>query len=194
MAGILAKARWLAAAALVATAFAVLELGAPTPAGAQALRGANCPNAQAKAGEASTLELKRAITCLVAQTRKQADRKPLKSERHLRKVASAHTKVMLRDDCFEHQCPGEEPLEDRIIDSGYLRPGDQRFGYAENTGFARTPAAMLRVWLRKDFHRRNLLGKRFKHVGIAVGKGAPKAGFDDADYATFTLIFAWRKP
>ena len=193
MSGIRLKTRWLAAAALLAAAFIVLEFGAPAPAGAQVLRGTNCPNAQAKPNEATTLELKRAITCLVAQARKRENRNPLKGERHLRRVASAHTKVMLRDDCFQHQCPGEDSLEERILDSGYLRPSDQRFGYAENTGFARTPAAMLREWLRSDFHRRNLLGKRFKHVGVAAGKGAPKEGFDDADYSTFTLIFAWRK-
>ena len=43
------------------------------------------------------------------------------------------------------------------------------------------------------YHRRNILGKKFRHVGVGVGKGAPTSCGNDRGNATYTVIFAWRK-
>lgn len=191
MAGTLLKARWIAGAALVAATFALLTLGGAAPAGARGTPD-GCPNARAQPADVTVAQLRQAITCLIHQARERRDRKKVRGEPHLKRVAQDHNDVMLEQDCFEHECRGEAPLEDRIVESGYLEPGD-RFGYAENTGYAKTPAAMLREWLHSSFHRRNLVGKRFRHLGVGAGKGTPDADQDDAEFATYTVILAWRK-
>lgn len=185
-----------AAAALALLAIALLGLLAMrdgSRADAAAARAA-CANADAGANEATRKELRAAITCLIQRERARRDRPRLRKQRPLQRVAQRHTKVMLETGCFEHRCPGEAPLQKRIERSGYLEPGD-RYGYAEVTGCSTRPKAMMEKWLGQRFHRRNLLKRSFRHVGVGVGKGAPEDSNCDSPvpYATYTVILAWRR-
>lgn len=158
-------------------------------------QGADCgPNATASPGQASAREHRAAITCLIAFERKQADRRELKTNRALTKIAKRHTALMLADDCFRHKCPGEPSLEQRLIDSDYLKGGG-RFGFGENLGCAETPKAMVMTWMDSPEHKRNILGRKFRHIGVGFGKGAPQGPGSCAGrrHGTYTVIFAWRK-
>ncbi len=53
---------------------------------------------------------------------------------------------------------------------------------------------MVKVWLHSSFNRRNLLDRGFRDLGAGVGWGAPKRGVDDTDFATYTIVFALRRP
>jgi uncharacterized protein YkwD len=99
---------------------------------------------------------------------------------------------MVADDCLDHTCPGEAPLERRIRKSGYPdRAG--RWRYASNTGCAISARAMVRRWLRSDFHRENVLKPRFRDIGAGVERAAPESQGCESNFATFSVVFGWRE-
>lgn len=151
-----------------------------------------CENADAGPREVSTGKLRKAIDCLIAEQRAAYSRKRVRPNRALKGVAKRHNAVMLKRNCFSQQCRGEPSVGKRIESSRYVGPGD-RYGFGQNVGYAETPAAMIKSWMGSSFHRRNILRKRFRHVGIAAGRGAPVADRPDRRFATYTVLFAWRK-
>ncbi len=183
------------AAACAALSFALLG-AAPAP-NAGAL-GTDCgPHVDDTTSEATRKQLSRAIGCLINNERADRDRREVKPNRDLRRISKRHTRVMLAEDCFQHKCRGEKPLRKRIEASGYLEGGG-RYGYGESLGCAATPETMMSVWMDPDssspFHKRNILDRKFRHFGIGVGKGVPRgSGCDDQSWATYTVIFGWRK-
>ena len=168
-------------AALAALSLALLGMAPAPRAGAL---GTDCgPHVDDTTSEATRRQLRRAIGCLINAERTERDRRRVRPNDDLKRIARRHTRAMLAEDCFRHQCPGERPLRTRIERSGYLEDGD-RYGYGENLGCAVTPAEMMSVWMDPDssspFHKRNILDRRFRHVGIGVGKGVPRgSGCDD---------------
>jgi uncharacterized protein YkwD len=192
--------RWIGACAAAFAALAcALLLAASTP-DARA-EGTDCgPHVDSTPGEATTRELRHALTCLINQERAERNRKRLRPNADLAAVAKKHTKVMLAQECFKHECPGERPLKKRIETSGYLKPGE-RYGYGENLGCATTPANMIEAWMTSasQFHKKNILDRKFRHLGIGAKQGTPyPRGSDQCrpgrNYVTYTVIFGWRKP
>jgi uncharacterized protein YkwD len=183
-----------AALALLASAVALLVTATPNPAGAEPRLRA-CPNADTPVPEASKGEMRRAVGCLIARERAKRDRRKARPNPALKRVAQKHSAKMVRSNCFEHQCPGEAPLGTRIEKSGYVGPGD-RYGYGEITGCGPSPRTMVEQWMDTRVARKTLLGRRFRHVGIGVVKKAPKVaeGCETPElYATYTVLFAWRR-
>lgn len=177
----------LALACIVALVMALAQ-GQP----AQAAQG--CANSGATAKHASVKELRKAMTCLIGKTRRQDSRHKVKAMPSLRGLEQKHAHVMVNKNCFKHACPGEGTLPARIQASGYLDVASS-YGYGENTGCANTPRKMLAAWLKSSYHRKNLLGKSFRHIGVGVVKGHPKSqtACKGAGYMTFSVLFAWRK-
>jgi len=177
----------LLAAALVC-AFALLA--APGD-GAQA---AQCPKADAAPGDATSDQLGEAVLCLIGKERRKADLKRVEQVRSLTRVAEKHTDVMIKKDCLDHRCDGEKSLNDRIVNSGYPIPGG-RYGFGEVTGCSRTPQAMVDEWMDKRFHRRVLLGEKYRDVGVGAAKGKPDvSGCNDGSArGVYTVIFGWRR-
>lgn len=165
--------------------------GSARAAGAQP----NCANQDLRPGQLTQSEQRAAITCLISYERKRRDRAPLKKNEALTKIARSHNALMLKTECFRHRCPGERPLAERIEKSAYLKGGG-RYGFGENLGCANTPRAQVSAWMKSTAHRRNILGKRFRHIGVGAGRGAPNEARPvcrDRGFATYTVIFAWRK-
>lgn len=152
----------------------------------------NCANADAKPADVNRAKLRRAIQCMVREVRAKRGVSKVRAHSALRRIAERHTRVMLKQDCFKHRCAGEKPLKTRLESSSYLRPG-HRYGYGQNLGYFPTPRQMMEAWLARKPFRRNILGKRYTHVGVGVGKGAPERGQPDSEHATYTLLLAWRK-
>ena len=187
--------RWAAAAvwptlAGVALVAAVALAARPGDAPAAA-RQATCALAERPAAELSVRELRKSVVCLINKARRKRDLEPLSRSRKLQKAAQRHTKVIVETNCFAHRCPGEPNLETRLRRAGYF-DGYRRWGYAESTGCAESAAAMVANWLDTRFHRMNLLGRKFREVGVGAAHGGPpqrcKRGF-----ATFTAVFGWRR-
>ena len=57
-----------------------------------------------------------------------------------------------------------------------------------------TGRQMVKRWLHSHFNRRNMLDAGFQDIGVGVGWGAPKVGVDDTEFATYTVVFALRRP
>jgi uncharacterized protein YkwD len=188
----------LALAAIAALAALCFALLASTPALDASARGTDCgPNVNSVPGEATTKQFKQALRCLINVERASRDRRKVRNNRALAGIAHRHTKVMVGQDCFEHQCSGEAPLPTRIERSDYLQPG-MRYGYGENLGCSRTPAAMMRAWMGNRFHRSNILKRKFRHIGVGGKRGTPyPPGSENCmpgrKYVTYTVIFGWRK-
>ena len=178
-------------AALIALALLALALLGPS---AEPAAAAKCPKADALPGDASKQQLGEAIRCLIGKERKKADLKKLDPVGSLTRVAEKHTDVMIKEDCLSHRCDGEKSLEDRIVNSGYPIPGG-RYGFGEVTGCSRTPEAMVNAWMDSRVHRKRILGKDYRDVGVGAEKGKPDVpGCNDGrPRGVYTVIFAWRR-
>ena len=170
-------------------ALAGLAGGAPTADG----RGGGCARANATINEGTAKQLAKALQCEINRNRAKRDLPALRANAKLRKAAAKHNKVMIAEDCWSHDCPGEPGLERRIRNTGYL-DGAKRWRFAENFGCAPTPRTMLKVWLEKRFQRRNIRSKAFRDVGVAAVRDqvAGLKACDDGDEVTYTVVFAKR--
>jgi uncharacterized protein YkwD len=194
------KAKWTGVAfavvaALTALGFALLI----SPPGLEAnARGAACAHAHDTPAQATSRQLRKALGCLINNQRAQRDRVRLRPNADLTGIARRHTKLMVKENCFKHECPGERPLKRRIESSDYIKGGG-RYGYGENLGCSTTPALMMEAWMDNSFHRKNIVDRRFRHFGIGAKNGSPYPRGADlcrpgGDYMTYTVLFAWRKP
>jgi uncharacterized protein YkwD len=177
-------------ALLAATAGAFLAL-ALRPGIAPAA--AACRHVHAHAHQVPLSDIRKAITCLVNRERSKRDRPLLKPNRRLRLAAKRHNDTMLAQDCFSHRCKGEPGISRRVRRAGYTR-GERAYGFAEDLGYEGTPRQMLGRWLHSPVNRHRMLDADFRDVGVGVGWGAPVAGRDDSKFATYTIVFGWRRP
>ena len=181
-------------AALAALGFALLI----SPPGLDASAGVACgPHAEHRPDEATSKQLRKALGCLINAERSERNRKRLRANADLTRIARKHTKLMVKEDCFEHRCRGESELRRRIEQSGYLKRGG-RYGYGEILGCSTTPAAMVREWMGIHYSRKNILDRKFRHIGIGGKQGSPFPPGGDAcrpgrENMTYTVIFGWRK-
>ncbi len=157
-------------AALVAGALLAMALTSGADDGAAAALKGKCAKANASPGEASTEQLGNAVLCLIGKERKKADLKPVNQNGALTRVAEKHTKVMIDENCLDHRCKGEKSLNDRIVNSGYPKPG-KRYLFGEVTGCSFTPEAMVDAWMASRVHRKRILGKKYRDAGVGAGKG-----------------------
>jgi uncharacterized protein YkwD len=192
-----ARSRAIWASLVIATALVMNSAvsGTAVTAAAAGTAGSGCAHANDAPSEATSKEFRAAIRCLITKERRRRDLPAFKSHGGLDSVAQRHTRVMLKKDCFAHVCTGEKSLAQRIEAAGYPRPGDT-YGFAESTGYAGTPRAMLNGeggWMKQRYHRRNILSSRFLHIGVGAGRGIPVKGAADSAGVTYTVIFAWRE-
>jgi uncharacterized protein YkwD len=75
---------------------------------------------------------------------------------------------------------------DRIRHAHYLE-GARGWSLGENlawgTGDVASPARIVDAWMHSPGHRRNILDRRFREIGIGLAPGAPGRG-DGATYVT----------
>jgi uncharacterized protein YkwD len=154
---------------------------------------AACPHARAHPHEVSIAKIRQAITCLVNKERTRRDRRPLKRNRRLQLAAKRHNDKMLANDCFRHQCEGEHGLTGRVKASGYTK-GRKAWEVAEILGYENTPRQMIGRWMNSGINRHRILKADFRDLGVGVGWGVPVAGEDDSRFATYTIVFGWRRP
>jgi uncharacterized protein YkwD len=181
-------------AALVAALLAIGSgslLSGPGAEAASAAATTSCANAHAPAQELERKALRKALICLINRQREARDLVRLHKNRQLKRAAQRHTNTMVKTDCLLHQCPGEASLEQRIRRSGYFDDA-REWAYAESTGCAVTAKAMVARWMDSDFHRGNLLRRKFRDIGVGVSE-RPVASECKADHATFTAVFGRRQ-
>ena len=179
---------------LVAAVLCLLALSLPAVGSAGAPLKKGCAFATATSATASKGQLRKGVSCLIAHKRKAAKVHRVSADRALKKVSQGHARTMVKTNCFKHVCEGEASIPTRLKKSGYL-DGAGSYGFGENTGCASTPKAMVAAWMRSDYHRGNLLGRKFRDFGVGISKGAPERqrACQGNGFTTFSVLFTWRK-
>ncbi|HWC25664.1 MAG TPA: CAP domain-containing protein, partial [Solirubrobacteraceae bacterium] len=79
--------------------------------------------------------------------------------------------------------------------TSYLRGRLASWSLGENiawgSGERATPQEIVRAWMRSPGHRRNILERRFRNIGIGVATGAP-GDVSGRPAATYTTDFGQR--
>lgn len=187
----LGRSQWNLAVALAAGALpaAVIALGA----GAATAGAAECKWSAKPAYKLSGKRVRRATACLINKQRRARGMGRLKQHRDPRKAAKRHSRVMIKERCFSHLCPGEKDLVGRIAATGYLSCRCS-WGVAENIAYGSgrdsSPRETVKGWMGSPGHRANLLNHSYEHIGIGVKRGAPSGG---RPAATYTIDLGFRK-
>ena len=174
------------AAAALLTGTAVLLAAAPGEATAQD----QCPGASAVPSVQTLREAADAVSCLVNANRARNGLRALQADGDLRQAARRHSRNMVRRGFFSHVTPRGANLGDRLRRSGYLRAnhaGHAGEALAWGSGTSATPAAIVAEWIASPSHRRIMLGRDFREVGVGVAAGAPQPTTGGRRSATYTL-------
>ena len=167
----------------------VAALALASPASAPAA--AKCANQNASPGSVGTDTAERTVLCLLNRERVRHDVPKLDRHRLLDKPSARHSRLMVRDKCFDHECPGEPDLGERL--SKYL--GTSGGGWGENiawgTGELGTPRNIVNSWMKSEGHRHNILDPDFEDIGLGIVWGSPTPGVR-GDAGTFTTDFGYR--
>jgi uncharacterized protein YkwD len=124
---------------------------------------------------------------LINKQRAKHHLKPLRSNGGLITVARRHSRDMVHRNYFSHRSKGGSDPSDRIAAAG----GRGAIGedLAWGTGSYATPSAIVKLWMNSPPHRRVLLAKDLRYVGIgrATGRFQGSSGA-----AVFTADFSAR--
>jgi uncharacterized protein YkwD len=172
----------------VAAAVASLALCAtPSLAAAQ---GTGCSFARSAAAVQPEPNVRTALRCLVNATRERHGLRALRSSSRLNAAADRHSADMVARAYFAHVTPEGRSVTDRVRATGYLS-GSADWALGEDIGWgtesASTPASIFTAFMNSPPHRRIILSRAFREIGVGVNPGVPVAG--EGPGATFVLDF-----
>lgn len=158
---------------------------------ASASAAAPCANANVQPTASNVATVRSATLCLINAERTSRGLVALRADRQLRKVAQRYTGQMVTHRFFAHVGFDGSTLPSRIKGtSSYIKRSVASWSLGENlywgAGERATPAQSVEAWLNSAGHRRNMLNKTFRDIGIGIAIGAPQdaAGSSAATYAT----------
>jgi uncharacterized protein YkwD len=164
----------LSRAAPLVAALVVMALGVMTP--SAAAQGSGCEETAVSPASASEVVVRAAVRCLVNETRARSGLAPLRPSAALNRAAEAHCADMVARHYFEHIDPEGHSVADRARRAGYMG-GAPDWSLGEDigwgTGSESTPAAMVRAWMHSPPHRRGILDRSFRDIGVGVAPGDP---------------------
>ena len=153
-----------------------------------------CAGADAAPGTVSAGALQSSTLCLLNEERAAAGLRPLKEHRKLEKAATGFSQEMVKDRFFDHVSPSGSTLSTRVKKVKYTK-GARSWALGENiawgTGAKATPAAIVDAWMHSPGHKRNILDKKFREIGIGIASGAPVVTASSVG-ATYTTDFGFR--
>jgi uncharacterized protein YkwD len=136
--------------------------------------------------------IRTATLCLINEQRTQLDLPPLRSNRPLRRAATAHAREMVKRDYFAHISAHGSSLGGRLETTRYAS-ARVRWSAGEalawGTGEKATAREIVAGWMNSPAHRAILLTPRFRDAGIGLARGAPGPGRGGT---TYTLDLACR--
>ena len=143
---------------------------------------------------APTIRLARAAVCLINNRRVARGLPRLRINDRLSRAAKWHTHDMVRRSYFGHVSRRGRDVVDRLYGARYL---GGRFSWAvgENlawgSGALGTPRKIVQAWMKSPGHRRIMLDRRFREIGIGVIANGPVR--TDLPAATYTTTFGVRR-
>lgn len=149
----------------------------------------NCgPAATRDPGPSSLRAARKATLCLLNRERAKHGLRRLRFNHKLALAGLEHARDMVSNQYFSHDEPGGPNFVDRILATNYV-PASASYSLAENlawgSGSASSPLATVRGWMASPGHRRNILMRGFREIGIAIVLGDPVQGqAGGATYAT----------
>ena len=184
--------RWAPGPVQVAVAAAALVLAQPGRAAAVE----RCDDANLRPTAANLARVEAAMVCVLNVARKRAGRHPVERDTRLDRSARRHTRDMVAEGYFAHQREDGPSLLRRIRDTHYFR-GARSGLYAENLAYAppenASAMSMTDAFSVSDYHRRTMLYRRFRDVGIGTAYVDPNPAFyPDWPAVVFTLDFGRR--
>lgn len=164
---------------LAAAGGAILVLAVPATAAAKP----PCTGAYANPNTISIAQSQHATLCLLNKQRRAHGLKKLHENARLDLASVRHAQDMARNNYFEHG-----NYVGRIRSTSYLS-GARSWTVGENIAWGSaelaTPASIVVAWMHSPGHRRNILDRQFREIGIGVARGAPVGGErNGATYAT----------
>ncbi len=155
---------------------------------------AGCADANTRPGTGSEAALAKATVCLINRERTRRDMRPLRVNQRLSGAALSHTRDMIEERYFEHVSKAGLDVVDRLTSTGYLG-GVRNWLVGENLawgiGSRSTPRETVVGWMNSPGHRRNMLNRRFREIGIGVVFSTPTSSAPVA--ATYTTTFGTRR-
>ncbi len=155
----------------------------------------NCENADVTPTSANVVEVRTATVCLLNEERTSRGMAKLTSNAPLGKAAQSFSRRMVSQRFFDHVCPSGSTLLSRVRGGTSYLSGTRSYSLGENiawgSGNRATPASTMKSWMHSAGHRKNILDKRFRHVGVGVAIGAPRNA-KGRPAATYTTDFGSR--
>jgi uncharacterized protein YkwD len=170
---------------LVAACSALALSAAPSTAAAQ---DSGCGFTRLAASAAPETNVRTALRCLVNSTRTAHGLHALRPSSKLNLAADRQAADMVARGYFAHVTPEGRSVSDRVRETGYLgRSHDWTLGedIGWGTSTLSSAAAIFDAWMHSPPHRRVILDRDFRQIGIGVARGVPVAGAGDG--ATFVL-------
>ena len=138
-----------------------------------------CPGAGAAVHARRTAQAQGRTLCLLNAVRRRHHLPTLRPERHLRQAAVARARALVRRHLFVH---GDWMRRLRAYVAGA-----HRWWIGENIAYGvgpvSAPRRVMAMWMASPSHRRNILSRSFRDVGIGVAARTP-AGLPGATYTT----------
>jgi uncharacterized protein YkwD len=173
----------------VAAALAFAALATGWSGAAQA-----CPGARVPAGSQPAASASGAIVCLINHRRSEHHLRRLHGSVALATAAQSHSDTMDSQDFFSHKGSDGSPAS-RAAAAGYMQ-GARDWEIGENLGYGATsagsPRAMVRAWMRSPEHRKVMLERFWRQIGVGVAQGSP-LGPDIPGMATYTVDLGYRR-
>lgn len=115
---------------------------------------------------------------LINQARTSRGLHAVSAHSALHKAARAHSTDMIRRDYFAHSSLSGAGIGTRARQAGYSVSGWTQWSVGEviawGGGALGTPQTVFKAWMRSSGHRRVILGKRWRDVGIGCDRGTFK--------------------
>ena len=127
---------------------------------------------------------------VVNNMRADAGRARLTVSAGLTDAAEVHTARMIRRGFFEHEAPGEPAFWHRI-ERFYPSAGYEYWAVGENLAYGSPgldPAEALHEWMLSPKHRRSLLSRDWREVGVAAVHVESAPGEYEGDPATVITL------
>lgn len=113
---------------------------------------------------------------------------------NLQRAARAHSRDMIQRQYASHNTKGGGTCEQRLRGFGYDPAGYSYYAFGENIAYGDgpwgEPDSIMRFWMRSKDHRRNILAREFREIGIGSYTGEFK-GVEDV--TMYTADFGVRR-
>ncbi|WP_160309630.1 CAP domain-containing protein [Rubrobacter aplysinae] len=128
------------------------------------------------------------------RVRVRNDKPRLCIQQRLLRAARKHSADMIARDYFSHRSKGGSTLAQRVRREGYTPRGMSVYRIGENIGWGSgslgSPRKIHRSWMHSKGHRKNIMNRGYRQVGIGVANGKYKS-HDNA--RMYTVDFGFRR-